>query len=404
MNYYRYKAVDQNGKVISGYIQTTDEQAALNIISLRNFNLLSFSQVPKYFAPFVSFFSGKIKNIELIEFAKNISMMLKAGIPITIAIGDVAENLTNARFRSIVTGIKEMIEMGVSFSEAVNYHSDVFPPIFTHLIRIGEETGRLDKSLEDIAEHFQKIEDLKTAIKRALIYPIFATVASVGAMGFWIVFVLPKIVEAMKGMGVNIPFITRFLVEFGVFVKNFYYLFPIFAIVLFLLVYIFKENPKFRYVRAYLSFKVPIVKNIMYTRAVALFCEQMRILVGAGVPIDNSLDMTAQVVNNEIMSRAIQNAKEKIITGQPISESLKEEKIFPSLVIRLINVGESSGRLEEQLNFLNNYYTNYLQEYSTRLGKIIEPVMIGIIGLFFAIVLVSLLSPLYDLISKLGRG
>ncbi|MDW7999331.1 MAG: type II secretion system F family protein, partial [Thermodesulfovibrio sp.] len=130
---------------------------------------------------------------------------------------------------------------------------------------------------------------------------------------------------------------------------------------------------------------------------------QMRILTVSGVPIDTAMDMTAEVVNNEIMKKAIINAKEKIVTGERISLSLKEQKVFPSMVIRLIDIGETSGNLDEQLGFLNNYYTSRLHEYSVRLGKIIEPVMISFIGLFFAIVFISLLGPLYDLISNLGR-
>lgn len=124
------------------------------------------------------------------------------------------------------------------------------------------------------------------------------------------------------------------------------------------------------------------MKQIFYNRAVALFSEQMRILTVTGVPIDVALDMTAEVVNNEIMKKAINNAKEKIVTGERISQSLKEQRIFPSMVIRLIDIGETSGNLDEQLGFLNNYYTSKLQEYSVRLGKIIEPVMILFIGLF----------------------
>jgi general secretion pathway protein F/type IV pilus assembly protein PilC len=404
MNIYKYKAVDFNGKVLKGFIKAQDESNATSALTIKNLYIVSISKMPNIFAPFLSLFSFKIKNAELIEFAKNLSIMLKAGIPLTTALSDIAENITKEKFKRIIADLRDLVEKGIFFSEAIAYHREVFPQIFHYLIKIGEETGRLDASLDDLVEHFQKIEDLKTAIKRALIYPIFATVASFGAMGFWIVYVLPKIVSAMKSMDVKIPFITNLLVELGLFIQKFFYLIPVFFIVLFLAFQFFKKNSKFRWMRSYLSFKLPIFKQIFYTRAVALFCEQMRILIGAGIPIDNALDMTADVVNNELMKIAIKNAKEKILTGNSISDSLKEEKIFPSLLIRLVNVGETSGKLEEQLNFLNNHYTAYLREYSARLGKVIEPVMIGVIGLFFAIVLVSLLSPLYDLISKLGRG
>lgn len=403
MSIYRYKALDSNGRISTGFIKAQNEINALNTLTLKNLYIVSLFQIPQILHPLISIFSVKIKNVELIEFAKNLSIMLKAGIPITTALSDIAENISKEKFRRVITDLKEMIEKGVSFSEAIAYHSEIFPSVFQYLIKIGEETGRLDKSLDDLVNHFQKIEDLKTAIKRALIYPIFATVASFGAIGFWIVYVLPKIVNSMKDMGIKIPLITQILVEIGTMLQKFYYLIPVIFILLFIFFYIFKKNSKFRLLRSYLSFRLPIFKQIFYTRAVALFCEQMRILTGAGIPIDSAFDMAADVINNELMRKAIMNAKEKIMTGQRISQALKEEKVFPSLMIRLIDVGESSGRLEEQLNFLNEHYTNYLQEYSARLGKVIEPVMIGVIGLFFAIVIVSLLSPLYELISKLGR-
>ncbi len=402
MNIYRYKAIDTNGNVFSGFLKAEDTSSAMASLSLQNAYIISIFRIPRILSPFFSFISPKIKNPELIEFAKNLSIMLKAGIPLITALSDIAES-SPKKFGKIVTQLRDLVEKGVSFSEAIRYHSDIFPGIFHYLIKIGEETGRLDESLDNLVEHFQKIEDLKTAIKRALIYPIFATVASLGAMGFWIVYVLPKIVSAMKSMDVKIPFITQVLVEIGILMQKFFYLIPVFILLIIIMLQIFKKNEKFKWLRSYLSFKLPIFKQIFYTRAVALFCEQMRILMRAGIPIDNALNMTGDVVNNELMKRALQNAKEKILTGISIANSLKEENIFPSLLIRLINVGESSGRLEEQLNFLNNHYTAYLREYSARLGKVIEPVMIGVIGLFFAIVLISLLSPLYDLISKLGK-
>lgn len=404
MNIYLYKAIDPNGKLFRGLIKAQNEALAIDNLIAKNFYVVSLSSIPKIFLPLLTFFSPKIKNIELIEFTKNLSIMLKAGIPLTTALSDISENITKEKLKRIISDLKELVEKGVSFSQAISYHSEVFPQIFQYLIKIGEETGRLDKSLDDLAEHFQKIEDLKTAIKRALIYPVFATVASFGAMGFWIIYVLPKIVSAMRDMGIKIPFITNLLVEIGVILQKYFYLIPVIVFALIIVFKIFKRNEKFQWAISYLSFNLPIFKQIFYTRAVALFCEQMRILFSAGIPIDNALDMTAEVINNELMKKAIKNAKEKILTGNPISDSLKEEKIFPSLLIRLVHVGETSGRLEEQLNFLNNHYTAYLREYSARLGKVIEPIMIGVIGAFFAIVLVSLLSPLYELISKLGRG
>jgi len=403
MSIFIYRAVTEEGKVFKGFINADNYTQAMNLLMMRNIYVLSLSEMPKIFTPFISFFSGRVKNVYLIEFAKNLSIMLKAGVPLTTALADIAENITQERFKRVILDLKDLIEKGMPFNEAISIHREVFPPVVQYLIKIGEETGRLDKSLEEIANYFQRIEELRTAIKRALIYPVFATVASFGAVCFWLIYVLPKIVTAMQDMGVKIPFITQVLVEIGILLKKFFYLLPVFPLIFLFSMPLIKKNKKLKLIRDFLSFKLPIIKEIFYNRAVALFAEQMRILTVTGVPIDNALDMTAEVVNNEIMKKAINNAKEKIITGERISQSLKEQKIFPPMVIRLIDIGETSGNLDEQLEFLNNHYTSKLQEYSARLGKIIEPLMILFIGLFFAIVFISLLSPIYDLISKLGR-
>ncbi|MGB9891563.1 type II secretion system F family protein [Thermodesulfovibrio yellowstonii] len=403
MSVFIYKAVNEQGKVFKGFIKAENYGEAVNLLGMKNIYVLSLSKIPAIFTPLISFFSGRIKNVNLIEFARNLSIMLKAGIPLTTALTDIAENITRERFKRVISDIKTMVEKGMPFNEAISMHKEVFPSVVQYLIKIGEETGRLDKSLDEIANYFQRIEDLRAAIKRALIYPIFAAVVSFGAVCFWLIYVLPQIVNAMKGMGIAIPFITQLLIQIGSFLKKFFYLLPLLPLIFFLSMPLIKKNEKLKWIKDFLLFKLPVMKQIFYNRAVALFSEQMRILTVTGVPIDVALDMTAEVVNNEIMKRAINNAKEKIITGERISQSLKEQRIFPSMVLRLIDIGETSGNLDEQLGFLNNYYTSKLQEYSVRLGKIIEPVMILFIGLFFAVIFISLLSPLYDLISRLGR-
>jgi len=403
MSVFIYKAVNEQGKVFKGFIKAENYGEAVNLLGMKNIYVLSLSKIPAIFTPLISFFSGRIKNVNLIEFARNLSIMLKAGIPLTTALTDIAENITRERFKRVISDIKTMVEKGMPFNEAISMHKEVFPSVVQYLIKIGEETGRLDKSLDEIANYFQRIEDLRAAIKRALIYPIFAAVVSFGAVCFWLIYVLPQIVNAMKGMGIAIPFITQLLIQIGSFLKKFFYFLPLLPLIFFFSMPLIKKNEKLKWIKDFLLFKLPVMKQIFYNRAVALFSEQMRILTVTGVPIDVALDMTAEVVNNEIMKKAINNAKEKIVTGERISQSLKEQRIFPSMVIRLIDIGETSGNLDEQLGFLNNYYTSKLQEYSVRLGKIIEPVMILFIGLFFAVIFISLLSPLYDLISRLGR-
>ncbi|MDW7998606.1 MAG: type II secretion system F family protein, partial [Thermodesulfovibrio sp.] len=319
MSIFVYKAISEEGKVFKGFIKAENYGSALNLLEMKNIYVLSLSKIPDILSPFVSLFSGRIKNIHLIEFTRNLSIMLKAGIPLTTALTDIAENITRENFKRVISDIKLMVENGMPFNEAISLYKDFFPPIVQYLIKIGEETGRLDKSLEEISDYFQRIEDLRTAIKRSLIYPAFATVVSLSAVVFWLVYVLPQIVNAMKGMGIKIPFLTQLLVQIGIIFQNFFYLLPLLPFVFLILRALTKKSDRLRWIRDFLSFKLPIIKHIFYNRAVALFSEQMRILTVSGVPIDTAMDMTAEVVNNEIMKKAIINAKEKIVTGERIS-------------------------------------------------------------------------------------
>ncbi|GAB6183065.1 type II secretion system F family protein [Thermodesulfovibrio hydrogeniphilus] len=403
--FFFYRGLTPEGKTVNGFIKADSEAEAIRILTIRELYLTSFMRISSAFSPILLLFTRKTraKDEDLVEIASNLSVMIKAGLPITVALSDIAENLQKKTLKSIIIDIKEMVEKGMSLSEAFATYKDVFPPIFYNLVRIGEETGRLEKSFEDIAEHFKRILELKTAIKRALIYPAFATTFTLLAMIFWIIYVLPKVINAMKDMGVKIPFITRLLADTGQLLLKYYYLIPVLILLIFFAFKFSKKHPRLKRLRDILSFKLPIIKNISYNRAVAIFCEQMRILFGAGVPIDQTLDRTKEAVGNILMAEAIERSKERIVLGEGIANSFRKEPIFPPMVIRMIDVGETAGNLEEQLNFLSQYYISRMQEFATRLGKVIEPVMIAVLGLFFALVMISLFIPLYDLISKLGQ-
>ena len=175
-----------------------------------------------------------------------------------------------------------------------------FPPILVRLVRVGEDTGRLDKSLADVADHLQKMEDLAQAIKRALIYPAFAIVTTVGALTFWLAYVLPKIVETIKGMGVRLPLITRMLMHVSDFMKVFWFVIPLAPVAVFIAFVVLKQNERTRFYVDALKLRLPIIRPIVYNKVLALFSEQMRMLVMAGIPIDQSLNIVSELVGNEV--------------------------------------------------------------------------------------------------------
>jgi type II secretory pathway component PulF len=405
MSYFSYHAVDVDGKAVKGSVQADSPRAAQDDLigkGLYVIDLTPSGGLSNLLDRLAS--SRSIKRSDVIEFANNLSVMLKAGLPILTAMNDIIATTDNRAMRQVLVNVKQNIEMGGRFSDSVERFPAIFPDIFLRLVRVGEETGGFERSLAEVSEHLQKIEDLKSAIKRALIYPAFAIVATLGALVFWMLFVLPKIIDTMVGMGVKLPLLTRFLIGASQYTQKYWYLLIIVPVAIAFLIKLIRRTAQGRYAFDLLALKTPIVKMIVYNKLIALFSEQMRILIMAGLTIDKTFDLVASVIGNEVYRRGILRVKETVMYGSLISEAIREQNLFPTLVVRMINIGETSGTLDNQFSFLATHFSKKLDAISDNLGKIIEPVVIGTIGGLFAIIIMGLMLPIYDLVSQMGKG
>jgi len=402
---FRYRAVDADGKQISGQIEAASIEAASGNLAARGYFLLSISPARDLLSKLRSrLLQQRVRRSDIIELASNLSVMVGAGIPITMALGDIIDSITNTTLQTTLAGVKQEIEQGSTFSDAIERYASLFPDIFIRLVRVGEETGRFEKSLADVAEHLQRMEDLTSAIKRALIYPTFAIISTLGALIFWLVYVLPKIISTLKGMGVKLPLLTRILMAASEYTQRFWYLAPVIAAAVYLLLQLLKRNETFRYRLDQLKLKLPIYSLIEYNRLLALLAEQMRILVVAGLTIDRTLGIVSAVMRNRVFVRSLETVREEITYGSGIAEAMRKHPVFPVLMVRLVGIGESSGSLDNQFSFLAGHYLKHLDDISEKLGKIIEPMVIGFIGIMFAVIIMGLLLPVYDLISAVGKG
>ena len=404
MSYYSYKAININGIMVSGLVEAEDVSAVYDDLLAKNFNILAVKKASNIIAKLRNYLaSRRIKRPDIIEYARNLSVMLKAGIPLLSALDDSMEGIDNKYLRSVLTDIKSQVELGTSFSEALALHKRVFPDIFIRLAKVGESTGRLDKSFSDVADHLQRIEDLSQAIKRALFYPAFTVVTTSGALVFWLVYVLPKIMTMFKDMKVKIPLLTRILIKVSNIVTSYWYLIIFGIIGVLILIQILRSREKTRYYIDLMLIRFPIVKLVVYNKLLALFTEQMRILVVAGMMIDRAFDIVASVIGNSVFRKAIIASRESISLGSRISDALREHKIFPAMVVRMVNIGETSGNLDTQFAFLSEYYIKRLDDISEKLSKMIEPILITIVGIIFIIMIMAILLPVYDLVSKVGK-
>ncbi len=404
MPLFSYKAIDENGEIVKGIVEGEDTSMAYEDIASSGLHILKIQKSIGLSDMYLKQARGwGIKTKDVIEFASNVAVMLKAGLPLITAISDIAESLDNKRFQTRLLEIKRSVELGSGFSGALARHEDIFPEIFINLVSVGEETGRLEQSLSDIAMHLQRMEDLKDAIIRALMYPSFALLGTMGALLFWLVYVLPKMSGLFTSMSVEIPPLTRALMSASAFSSANWHLFFIVPAIIYGITLVLSKKDKTRYYLDALKLKLPIVKLILHNKLLAVFSEQLRILLAAGVTIDRSFDIMINVIDNAVYKKALSETKEEILLGSRVSDAVKNQsELFPTIVFRMLSIGESTGNLPEQLNYLSEYFINKLDDLSLKMGKMIEPIIILVIGGLFMVIIMGLLAPIYDLIGAVG--
>lgn len=403
MPQFTYKAINQDGGTVRGSVEGSDAATVTDSIASSGLYVLKVRQSANRFSSIRKvLFSKRVRRSEIIDFSKNLAVMLKAGVPILLSFSDIASTTENKHFREAINGMRRRIELGAGFSEAAAACGKVFPDIFIRITMVGEQTGNLEKSLFDVAEHLQKIENLVASIKRALMYPVFAIVSTLGALLFWLMYVLPKVMEIFYQNNLALPLPTRILLHASNFCTSYWYLLLFMPIAAVVLTRALIKYKRVRYYYDYAKIKLPVIRLIVYNRLLALFAEQMRILTVAGITIDRSLAIVSDVIGNEVFRVALHNVREEIALGSRISDAIGKQPVFPSTLTKMIDIGESSGSLDAQFAYLSDIYLTRLDDISQKMGKIIEPIVIGVIGGLFAVIIMGLLLPIYDLVSKVG--
>jgi general secretion pathway protein F/type IV pilus assembly protein PilC len=401
---FAYTGIDGDGEIVKGQVQGSYMEDAYERVSSSGLHIVNIQQLSKLSLLLSQSYRGYgIKKSDVIEFAKNLSVMCKAGLPLLTSLKDLASSSDNKQFAARLKEIEQAVELGSSFSIALSKYKNIFSELFINLVAIGEATGKLDESLMDIAIHLQRMEDLKSTIIKALMYPAFALVGSVGALLFWLIYVLPKMTGLFISMAMELPPLTVALIKASDFSRAYWYIYVIIPAAFYILIKLLSKNEKTLYYLDAAKLRLPVLKLILYNKLLALFTEQLRILIAAGVTIDKSFDIMLKVVDNSVFRKALHEIKADVVVGSNLSASMSKYcDLFPRMAIRMISIGESTGNLGEQLGHLSEYYLKKLDDISQKMGKLIEPLIIVFVGGMFMVIILGLLAPIYDLISQVG--
>ncbi len=396
------KSITEKGRTAFLLKEAPDYDHLLKALQQQKIIAIDIKPLPKQVSLFIPKSGKKISADEVIELMENLHLVIKAGLPLYQGLMDLAQDSENKRFEEMLLYIANAVHDGKSLSVAFERYEDAVGTIILNLIKIGEETGQLETTLQRAATFLKRTSALKKRAKGALIYPTFAFVAVSSAMLVWMVYVLPQMTELFKSMDLKLPPLTLAIIALSDFLNNYIY-YLIGGIVLLVIAFkiAYKKNQKFRFQVDKLVLKIPIIKQIVSGFNTAFISEYLRLAIVSGVPAFTALSTLTDNITNEPFKKALHETKNAVAKGSQIGTALAKTKMFTPFTVRMIGVGESAGSLDAQLELIATYYYERVDYFAENIGKVIEPVVLIFVGGFMALIVAGLMGPMYDLVSKM---
>ena len=397
MALYSYQAINDQGKSSKGL------QDAANVIDLEmrlkrgGLDLIDARvDTGKY-----RIGRGRIKRPELITFFFNLEQLTHAGVPLLESLADLRDTMSDMHFREIIASLIETIEGGKKLSLAMAEYPDAFDKIFVSLVHAGEESGRLPEVFLHITESLKWQDEMASHTRNIMIYPAFVGVIVVAITFFLMIYLVPQLVGFIKGMGQEIPIQTRILLATSVFFVDYWYVLlalPIALPMLAKLIIASSPEMRFRFDNLKLNLWVtgPILRKIILAR----FANTFAMMYGSGVSVLDCIANSRDVVNNHVFAKSLGEVAHEIESGKNLTQSFQQAGMFPPLVIRMLKVGEATGSLDKALLNISYFYDRDVKDAIRKAQVMIEPIMTLILGALLGWVILSVLSPIYDIIGK----
>ncbi len=405
---YQYKATNDAGKTVKGVITAETEDALEEVLDGQNLFLISASETTK--SPGGGGKKGggkrvvrsKIKRADLIAFTVHLSTVLGAGVPILQGLDDMVEETENAYFKDVISGIKNAIQEGSSISDSFAAHPEVFGELYVAILRSGESTGRVDEVLKELVGFLEWQEELVGTIKQATTYPMIVMSAVMGLIGVMFAFVLPQFLKIFDDFNIALPLPTRIVIAISNFFQSFWWL-MILVIVASVFAYrAANRTPAGRMAIDRMKLKLPIFGELMRKIALSRFSHYLATLFGSGVNILQALEVVERLVGNAVLADVVRRARLQVGTGQSIAGALRESGEFPSMVTRMVSIGEATGNLEETLQKVSVYYDREVPQTIKRLFTALEGLIIIGLGVVILFVVLSIILPMLSLQEVVG--
>lgn len=398
---FKYRAVTATGQIIDGIYDAESESDVLIMLKNNKNMPISIEQTATSGSSTkVSF--GKVKKKDLAVFCRQFYTMLNSGVTIIKSLDILERQTENKHMRDAIADIFENVQKGLTLSEAMKCIPSIFPPILIHMVEAGEASGSLDTIMERMAVHYEKEFKIENKVKGAMIYPMVLAFIATAVVIFMMVFVMPTFVSMFEGSGVELPGPTRLLLTVSHSLRNFWYIYIIVVATLFFgFKFICKTEGGSMFFDT-VKIKVPIFKNVTIKIATSRFTRTLSTLLYSGIPLMQGLDIVSKVVDNKNIMVRLENAREEVKKGVPLSKTIKDASVFPPMVDSMIKIGEESGDLDGILNRSADFYDEEVEVALSKMTELMQPIMIVIMALIVGFIVISIALPMFEITSTIS--
>lgn len=397
MAQYNYKAIGADGKAKKGSIEASDREKAISKLKSDGMSVTEISEAGEKVQ--IRLGKKKVKNRDLSILCKQMVSILNAGVTVIVALEMLSEQMDNKTLKAALVEAKAYVEKGGTLSDAMRLNPDVFPQMMVNMISAGEATGSMETSFDRLSTHFEKADAVAGKIKGALTYPIIVLVVAVLVIVVVMVAVIPTFVDMFAEMGTALPLPTRMMMAGSDFILTKWWLLIIIIVAISFGIKMFNATPTGQLFFAKIAIKAPIFSDLVIKQNASQFSRTLSTLMGAGVPMLDSIEMVAKMMNNKIFRDGLLETKTQVAKGIPLSKPLKDMEVFPTMLVQMVKIGEETGNIEDMMDKVADLYDREVDLATEALTAAMEPLtmvlMAGIVGLIVAAVYGPILS-MYD--------
>lgn len=399
MPLYTYKAIDSIGKAVLGRVDAAnlfDLEQRLSRMGLDLVTGAPTRQTSRLIG------GGKITRQDLINFCFHLEQLSGAGVPIVEGLVDLRDSIENPRFKEVVGGLVESIQGGRNLSQALADYPEVFGRVFTSLVRSGEQTGKLPEVLRSLTESIKWEDELAAQTKKMLMYPLFVGSIVLLVTFFLMIYLVPQMTAFIKNMGKELPLQTIILIHVSNFcVKYWWLVLATPPAIFFGLRFASRRNPSVEFALDRYKLEIPVIGPVMRKIILSRFTSSFAMMYAAGITVLDAIRSTEEILGNRPLEEALRSAGRQIADGKGMTTAFQDAGLFPPLVIRMLRIGESTGGLDRALLNVSYFYNREVRESIGKIQAMIEPALTVVLGALLGWVMLSVLGPVYDTISKL---